>query len=242
MGILKIYYRLLLESDDYVNDYKNWVQSILKLITNAYLRRAVRILTARYPDQSASTIEEKVNNIPQNLEKLLFEKINSERVVSRRGKTMHRLRAQLVALEYQGDRDLAERIKSKALCRIEEFTPDSLRKDFAEFYNRWLDILGIWDANRIESIVREMTKIVKRTDYMGTCFRAEGWIFDTYVLARMFRVFPGTDHKDSNRVLVLCGASHVSYMTSFLEQEGGRFWSFEGPGERCIEVPKDFLM
>ena len=110
-------------------------------------------------------------------------------VVKRYGKVMHRARAQLEDLEYQGDKNLADNIIDYCLKREKEnisfffTTPNAHSRDIFLKYT-----IG-------------------------------GSLYDAYLLGRMFRKFKRSNspHASSSKVVIFAGEAHIHNYVDFFE-------------------------
>lgn len=175
-------------------------------------------------------------------------------IVNRRGKNMHRVRAQLEALEIEGQQELAK--------KIVDFTLNKYINN-----NRTNQIIDLWRGIMIaydgfinskyrsandtlmlfNKFMNEMDKNMKLTYFSVSGIAL---IMDAYLLGRMFRTFPGKNHIDSVKKIVYAGAFHILTYVQFFEYLGNNFikydtnktnniFDFDQKVTRCLNVDID---
>lgn len=181
------------------------------------------------------------------IRELIKKFIDTSMLVERRGKTMHRVRAQLEALEMEGKSELARKIVSFSMRKYNEFA----NKDV---------ILGLWGRimkvykNFINPKTREfgdefktLSEIQKEYEKsFGGLATAEvtstALLMDVYLLARMFRTFPNTNHTNSSIRIIYAGDAHIDTYNEFLSSAlGVKMYKYGDPRslknyKRCVDV------
>jgi hypothetical protein len=243
------YYRLLIESNNFDTEFGEWVDGLIEYIKNKYtdyFNEMIDIISKKYPEYSSEYITEEIYGILNKIENILFSSIiNRLIIVKRRNKIMHRIRAQLEGLEYQGDYERAESIKNFIYGSIQkDMDVDNFIKYFDKIYFDWLDIMMTSDVDVISDLIYNMKSYRNDFEYnfkgIGAGF--DSFIFDVYVLARMFRKFPGKDHIESDTVILFSGFDHTDLCAQYLQSQGAIVNKYDsGPGERCIYVPDSFI-
>lgn len=174
------------------------------------------------------TIPIKKSNI-DILNILINEILEQKLIVNRRGKIMHRIRAQLEALEYEGKEELSDKIK-KFIFYIYKHTTNN-----TEILVMLKNIINM-DTNKIldEKYLEYLIKLIRNMDVL---------LMDSYLLARMFRSFDDK-HIPSNVRIIYAGAHHIrTYMLFFERMLGVKFEKYgkainKNPPEtkRCIDI------
>jgi len=205
-----------------------------------------------YGGDSQKLIQPLLDNLgdPTAVVELMMSVLMPKITVNRRGKNMHRTRAQLEGLEYEGKEELSNKIKSYLLEKYRENVDNSalvgiwskFMKMYQNFINPKTGTLGI-DMGAMMELQREYKNFTK---LLSLNVSSTSLLMDGYIIARMFRSFPGTDHADSDVKIVYAGAAHIeTYLDFFTKVMGISFYSY-GPRlseiksrrdpNRCIDV------
>ena len=142
-------------------------------------------------------------------------------LVNRKGKTMHRIRSQLLSLEEEGQAELAETIVNFMLKQYLEKVNNSTIIDL------WRSLMITYDGY-INAKYRTMKDVYMLMDKLNKEFQKlmqiisvtiNGWslLMDAYTLSRMFRSYPGKNHVDSVKSIVYAGDAHISTYVNFFE-------------------------
>lgn len=167
--------------------------------------------------------------------------ITPSMIVNRRGKNMHRVRAQLEALENEGQEKLAKDIVDFILNQYINNNRTN------EIIDLWRGIMIAYDgfihakyrsSNDINLLLSRFGKEIERLGKI-TAFSVTGiaLIMDAYTLARMFRKFPDKKHIDSIKSIVYAGDTHISTYVKFFEYLGNKFIKYN-PNEKNIRENK----
>ena len=189
--------------------------------------------------------------------KVLEVLVPSSLIVNRRGKNMHRVRAQLEALENEGNHEMANKIISYILDRYMHRANNSSIIDF------WRSLMITYEGylsgklRNIDNISMIFEKLnienLKKAGDQTT--QATALLLDTYLIARMFRSFPNKSHVESSKNIVYAGDFHIQTYVDFFEKMlGSTFIKYEpnkemfgkyynkdptfilGPIKRCLNV------
>jgi len=178
-------FKLYLISDNYTEDVRNATEDMMNLL---------------YTDDE--------NMDKNNISNILY---NDDLIVNRRGKNMHRTRAQLEALEQEGQGELAHKIIS--------YVWDSYIKhtDNESVGIMWNTIMNgyeirIENPQSFKNLISEITKLNSRALKRNEVIYL---VMDIYVLARMFRSFPDTNHIDSKTKIIYSGVDHSQTYVNF---------------------------
>lgn len=155
-------------------------------------------------------------NSAKNPDQLLERLLPNDLIVTRNGKTMHRMRAQLWALENEGKGDIAEKIIQYVTLKYRERTQikrivvewRNIRNLYLEYIKR--PFLFTYEIKEnLENTQERLTNINIRSDAL---------LVDAYLLARIFRTYPNTSHIESYKSIVYAGAAHISLYVDFFEK------------------------
>jgi len=143
-------------------------------------------------------------------------------LVNRRGKNMHRTRAQLEALENEGRKDIADKINAYVLEQymknVDNSTLMALWDKFMKLYNSFVNararVMGD-ERVALERLIKEYESFSK---FLELNVSSTALLMDAYILARMFRTFAGSSHKVSNKRIVYAGAKHIDIYVDFLSK------------------------
>lgn len=143
-------------------------------------------------------------------------------LVNRGDKTMHRSRTQLEALENEGQQELADKIKAyvfdQYMKNLNNSTLMALWNKFMELYNSFVNprsrVMGD-EVIALEILIKEYKSFKKFSDLN---ISSAALLMDAYILSRMFRTFPGSSHKVSNKRIIYAGAAHIETYVDFLSK------------------------
>ena len=170
-------------------------------------------------------------------------------LVNRNGKNMHRVRAQLDALEMEGKQDISRQIQTFVLeTYIKNINISSLMTlwdKFMKTYNNYVyarsRTLGDTQAV-LERLVRDFRELM---NIQSLTVSSTATLMDAYLLARMNRSFPGTNHVDSKTKIVYAGNAHTeNYVEYFKRTMGPTIYHYGGltrdvkspDVSRCIDI------
>jgi hypothetical protein len=178
-------------------------------------------------------LEKFLANLPKFKDKFFINEIrrrtfNKNISVTRRSKTMSRIRAQLEALEYEGKNDIKD--------KIEEFVSDGFRKELdTDMYKDAWQSLKILNNGMIEhrysyENIQKIIKNIRAQEYHNT-LRGGAYLVDAYTLARSFRTFL----PESNKKFFYTGYKHsIRYVEFFEKYLNCKIKKYYGEG--CIDV------
>lgn len=183
--------------------------------------------------------------------------ISPHLIVNRRGKNMHRIRAQLEALENENKSE----IKNDIIEFIKNYYIKFNKQNNAPFIKIWTQIMKIYN-NLINPKVRKFGDIRNILNNLIDQYKkaskyvmrnADAHLMDAYTLARMFRTYSGKNNIDSDKVLVYAGNAHIKTYVEFFKQMGAKINKYgedydmgkiksSDDFQRCLKVNiKDFL-
>jgi hypothetical protein len=174
-------------------------------------------------------------------------------MVNRKGRNMHRIRAQLFALEEEGQGELANKIVKYLINKYEKSVNNSAIIDL------WRSLMIAYDGYLnakyrslddvhflLDKLSQEFNKLMEITSFTIT---GVSLLMDAYTLARIFRTYPGKNHIDSSKTIIYAGDAHISTYVDFFEKELGSKFNKYDPNKdklkdyqalsRCIEVDLD---
>jgi hypothetical protein len=208
----------------------------------------VYLLSDNFTDDAERIMRSLLVNIdPILAEELLLLVIDTKLQVTRNGKNMHRARAQLEALEREGKGELAQNILDFAM------------KKYVNNVN-YTSIITVWD--RFMKLYNNFTKSRRRAmgdenQVLGDLIKdakqfmnlqmneisSSALLMDVYILARMFRNFPETDHVPSTTKIVYAGGAHIDHYVEFFKNRGVDFNVYGSEEyknvinfDRCIKI------
>ncbi len=142
-------------------------------------------------------------------------------MVNRKGKNMHRIRAQLLALAEEGKGEFADAIVSFIINQYLKNVNNSAIIDL------WRGLMIAYDGYinakyrmiddvhfLIEKLSQEFRKLMEIT---AVTITGVSLLMDAYTLARIFRTYPGKNHIDSVKSIVYAGDAHISTYVNFFE-------------------------
>jgi hypothetical protein len=184
-------------------------------------------------------------------------------IVERDGKVMHKIRAQLYALEKEGQKELADKIVEFLVNQYLQKVNNKL------IINIWSQIIQLYEnftnsryrslndaAVALENLKKEYKKV---SQIFVTSVTGFSLLMDAYTLARIFRKFTESEkrHISSNKRIVYAGQAHIETYLNFFENVLGLSFTeyFEGNSNkkllqekkyrevsRCLQVNlKDFI-
>lgn len=181
-------------------------------------------------------------------------------IVNRKGKSMHKIRAQLEALEMENKQELADKIVNYLKS---EFRSRVVNKDIIQIWDKIIKLYRDLTQSKFRSLGDiEIFKNQIIRDYQifdeltVLSVDSNSLLMDAYLLARMFRSFPGSNHIDSKTKIIYAGDAHISNYVKFLETLGNDFYKFN-PNQkyiddisidnikrikRCVAVNKDLFL
>lgn len=231
------YYKLAFESDDFINDVDTLLFEIL-IIDPSYIEYNTNLLIIRYSGHS-EIIQDEMNKIVNNIQKHIRSiLIQPSLITTRYGKTMHKIRAQLLGLELQGDKDRADSIINFIYNEMTNIKIGNIHNLFS--------VIGQSRINYIQTgNSRDIVKVIPKTGHLTILGSI---IVDIYTLTRMFRTYPTEyqskdkltkNHIPSNYIIEYAGNSHIDTIKKYLTQQGAIINIYPTTNKRCISVPKD---
>lgn len=177
------------------------------------------------------------------------------------GKVMHKIRAQLYALEKEGQTDLARNIRNYILELYIENSKKNLNKLMDIWNSLYLTYIGFIsgkyrnneDMDRVKKAFQQgVTNAFKQefNIFLDSASPGFSLILDAYLLARMFRKHKGNE---SSKIVVFAGDDHigtcVKFFTMYLHLSTPMivynpslgYFEKNDPVSRCLQVDiKDF--
>lgn len=246
---LYVYYTMVIESDDFINDFTSYFGSLLQF-EQKYIDDTVDLLVFRFQDRvksSPEVLRKSVRNVVEKSAAELITQIyniccNPIMIVTRQGKTMHRIRAQLFALELQGNPQRANSIRQFIYDKFNNIKLEISRKYFS---NR--------DIIRYQHIVSEPR--IEGIDDAGLerLIIIGALLVDCYTISRMFRTYPvqyrketksSDEHIMPSTVIEYAGELHIDNMVEYLTSMGGEAIKYPAVSEdykRCVMVPSNIF-
>jgi hypothetical protein len=250
-------------------EFKNFVEDTDKLIKDLYFTGG---------QTTTGTIEAKnrrlfmlyltSDNFPEEAYELLKDSIGDSKkiyntlvpptlLVNRRGKSMHRVRSQIEALENEGKGEIAKKLVEYLSTRYKkEVKDDKIRELWTSFMNVYNSFTNgkIKSPDSFRRFIEAANKEIEEVSYLFK-FGVTGnaLLMDAYTLARMFRTYPQKRHIDSNKVIVYAGAAHIETYVDFFEKVLSQpFVKYEPNGKldeltkksvtRCLDVHLDYFL
>lgn len=180
------------------------------------------LLSDNFTEDATNLMRPLLSSIDRKLANELYNHlIVSEFIVNRRGKNMHRVRAQLEALEHEGPqgKDLSKKISDYI---IEKYITGT---DYYSIYLIWEKLMKSDNPEDRKRLATRFRRISTKNLFL---------IVDSYLLARMFRTFPGTGHIPSNIKIIYTGNAHTDIYVDFLTKKMGV--SFSKTGSNTSEI------
>lgn len=242
------YYRLCIESDDFINDTEMFLNKLLPF-DQKYIQRCIDLLIWRYQGSTEYTpkvIEDVVRGgmiqsmIKDIHEWLLYPFI----IVKKHGRVMHKLRAQLLGLELQGDLDRAESIKQFIYREISQINISRTTKVFFN-YQTTINNYIVWKDPKI------LTSFPFNSLDIDPLLRIDVLMVDLYTLARMFRKYP-VEYRTKNKsleshilphyIIEYAGKYHTQHVVKYLSEVGANVKIYNSNmSKRCVSVPDNFF-
>ena len=242
---LRRYYDICLESNNYIYDMTNFLQIIfaqqdfyIYTLSNALINR---FSGQKYTEKHIKSSTKKI--FTGIIQKVYDWALYQPMIVIRDGVVIHRLRAQLLGLENQGDSLIAESIRQYINKLL---NPISL-KEIVDVNNmQYSTISKFLQGHNVDLSSRMLSESIDTVPLM----KISALLMDLYTLARMFRTFPIeyrkegkslSTHIPSSYVIEHAGRAHIDVVTDYLVQSGGTIEVYNPIEnyERC--VVGDFL-
>lgn len=137
----------------------------------------------------------------------------------RGGKKIHKVRAQLLALEDDGMGEMAAKIRDFIMRQYDTVDPTALYIQWMRFYNVYQNLKTAVDSDKhLMEAMAFVDNIKNFTDETNKLLMSDALLMDTYVLARMFRVYNGKGSKVSDTVIVYAGDAHIKHYEKFFTE------------------------
>jgi hypothetical protein len=143
-------------------------------------------------------------------------------IVNRRGKNMHKVRAQFEALENEGQGEIAKLIVDFLLKEYRKNTKVN------EVIDLWRGIMISYEGfiNSKYSSMEDVYMLIERfkkemrkfEDLISFTISSASLLMDAYTLVRMFRKFGDKPHVDSEKSIVYAGGGHINTYVKFFEE------------------------
>jgi len=198
------------------------------------------------------------DNIIEDINNLLLKEINNEILLKkikeilipsyfikyRRGKIMHKIRAQLEALEYEGNMEMSKLIQNHFISIYKKRSTNLVY----EIKDLWTSVMLIYDnfvnakIRKIDDALKIIDKIQEKNEEIKKLeipyIKQEALMMDIYTLSRMFRKYLGKKHTDSVKVITYTGAAHARvYRKFFNEVLNTKFIDYYPKfDQRCLNV------
>lgn len=195
-----------------------------------------------------------------NLDKNLYEKIydlaiTPNMIVKKNGKIMHKIRAQLYALEQEGSTEIAKYISSY----FENKYLDRINVD--EIMDIWNGVMIVYKAILNKKLSTPNFQIFKKKfastmNILKNSIEATSVLMDIYLLARFFRNFSVESkeskklHIPSTKTIVYAGNAHILTYVEFFETLSTKFQKYgqlnsnldASAINRCVNVNLDLFL
>jgi len=164
---------------------------------------------------------------PALAEELLLLVIDTKLQVTRNGKNMHRARAQLDALEREGKVELAQNILDYAMKKyvnnVNYSSVITIWDNFMKLYNNFTRsrsrVMGD-EFQQLDKLIKDANSFISLQIKEVS---SSALLMDVYIMARMFRTFPGTDHVPSTTKIIYAGGAHIEHYVEFFNSNGVDF-------------------
>jgi hypothetical protein len=179
------------------------------------------LLSDNFAKEASDLIE--LNHISSNNELLILKDhlVPPTMMVNRKGKNMHRIRAQLLALEEEGKKDLALKIYdfiiSEYLKKVDNSTIIDLWRGIMITYDGFINA-KYRSLDDLQSLIYKFSQEFEKINQIQS-FTVTGisLLMDAYTLARMFRTYPDKSHIDSVKTIIYAGDAHITTYVNFFE-------------------------
>lgn len=164
-------------------------------------------------------------------------------IVNRNGKNMHRIRAQLEALENEGQGEIANKIVSFIIERYDK------KVDVNKIIDLWRSIMLTYEGllnNKFKKMENVYTLIEKfeieykkASQFLSMSVSGSSLLMDAYTLARMFRTYPGKNHINGSKSIVYAGDAHIQTYVNFFESILGTDFIKHEPNKIILQQIKN---
>ncbi|CAH6419815.1 Hypothetical protein HVR_LOCUS896 [uncultured virus] len=259
---LWVYIRLSIESDDFMNDFKTSFNKLL-IMPHDYIESTINLLIHRYRGSKKYTpekIRKYVNSAAVNVTETLYAKfLHPMLIITKHGRIMHLLRAQLLGLELQacdptkldrsrhlrcqGDFSRAQSIKEFIMKKISSVDLAPLIDNFHMYNQERISYLntGNLDMELLASIEKNVPQ------WLIPVIIVDATLVDLYTLSRMFRIYPTefrthnklpTPHIPASYIIEYAGFFHINNVSEYLTSTGGTIEIYNPLPEykRCVEA------
>lgn len=246
---LWVYYNLCMNSDNFINDVKDFLDKLI-VFDEHYVEDTINLLIYKYHGNTEYTpdiIRVKVHKFITGMTKRIYSWLTSPYIITNKyGRTMHKLRAQLVALELQDDVERATSIRNF-------IHQQSITIDFSQFVKLFNDINNARVHYMIYKDDTPMKNIFPLLMYriLRPLYLVDSLLVDAYTLARMFRKYPielrtnnksTTSHIMPSYILEYAGDEHIRVIKEYFALQGANIQTYTAQeNERCIQVPGNFF-
>jgi hypothetical protein len=242
---LWVYYMLCIESDDFINDFKKNFERLL-IFPSEYIESTTQLLAAVYetnPDKIRGYLSKYANEI---VDRIYLTCLHPTLITNKFGLIIHKLRAQLLGLQIQGDFERSKSIKSFFIEKLYSINISAMIENFNKFNNERISYLNTTKVN--ESVLRSTVSPIHRSIIPNI----EGRLMDIYTLARMFRKYPLSSrnknksmdyHIPPDCIIVYAGKKHIDDISEYLTSQGSIIEVYDPivGYQRCIEINSLFL-
>jgi hypothetical protein len=140
---------------------------------------------------------------------------------TRGGKKMHKVRAQLMALENDGHGDMATRIYEYLMNRYDNIDRTKMYIQWMRFYNVYENLKKPVSGLKDDPYLTEAMTLLDNADqYLEETVRlveTDSLLMDAYILARMFRTYNDKTHRVSDTVIIYAGDAHIATYEDFFQ-------------------------
>jgi hypothetical protein len=194
---------------------KNLTLFNIYLTSDDYIKDVTALFPEVFQDITDAAVKTELTNI------LLYNNIN---VVERNGKVITRIRAQLLALENEGQQEFARQIRDFIIAKYRAADHLSIYKIWSRVWKQYQEIFHstvkykqFGDLNvQLENLIKA---ILELKDTEAVAIPSNSLLMDAYTLGRMFRKFSSNEfHQDSSRAIVYAGDAHIRTYVDFFEQ------------------------
>lgn len=249
---LWLFIKILLESDNYTADVTEFLNKIL-IINNKMSDRFTLALSKIFPKTSLDRIRSALNKLLQDkLNQVRAMSIEPTMIVQRNGLIMSRIRAQLIGLINQGDRNISESLQQYIYDKIQAVSIVNLYKLLRLQYKHLLEYVeSVSIIPRNQAIVEDHISFLRRKLPENPLLHITSFVMDLYTIARMLRTFPNQyiktgkhpQHIISSYVIAHEGKAHINTITDYLQYIGAVpiIYSPASTNSRCINISKSNL-
>ena len=236
---LWLFVKILLESNNYINETTDFLNKIL-IINTKMADRFSLALSKIFPLISLDHIRSLLYKLLEyTIKKVKAWSLEPTMIVTRDNSTISRIKAQLVGLKNQGDSSLAESLQEYIYTKIQTVSLLQLYKLLRLQYQHILAYIELIATNSNDTtLISNHVSFLQKKLPENPVLHIASFTMDLYTIARMLRRF-GPQHIISSYVIAYEGKAHINTISEYLQLIGSTpiIYNPLNDNKRCIGIP-----